>query len=245
MSDDVRVAVAVAASTDDESAGLTRSFGSKSISPRSSSLDSLGAMDFSFTASLSKPAASIEHHHASHHSSRRRVAAPPAAAPRRPTWRSRRNHPRTGVGTASDSRETTPLPSSRASHPLLALVLARAVYCASPRGSVDDYDDPSVKSALVATHLVRRARSSRVTADASDAFTRVIARRSSRGVDDGASTWMARPGTDASMRTGRAPSRACRRRRRVQWPRDIRFGEDVGDRRVGPRRGERTRAAVL
>ena len=134
VSDDVRVAVAVATSTDDESAGLTRSFGSKiNLSrTRSSSLDSLGAMDVSFTASLSKPAASIEHHHASPP-----LFASPSSPPSPPPPRARptsnalasKSPSRTGVGTTTTIRARRHLFRRLAQclTLLLALVLARAV----------------------------------------------------------------------------------------------------------------------
>ena len=135
VSDDVRVAVAVATSTDDESAGLTRSFGSKiNLSrTRSSSLDSLGAMDVSFTASLSKPAASIpviEHHHASPplFASQSPPPPPPRARPSSNALASK-SPSRTGVGTTTTIRARRHLFRRLAQclTLLLALVLARAV----------------------------------------------------------------------------------------------------------------------
>jgi len=96
---------------------------------------------------------------------------------------------------------------------------------------------------------VRRARSSRVTNDASDAFTRVIARRSSRDVDDGASTWMARPGHRCIDADGDARRRArCRRRRRVRVVRSMMFdsGKTSATGAVGTRRAEGgTRAMIM
>ena len=132
VSDDVRVAVAVATSTDDESAGLTRSFGSKiNLSrTRSSSLDSLGAMDVSFTASLSKPAASIEHHHASPplFASPSSPPPPPRARPSSNALASK-SPSRTGVGTTTTIRARRHLFRRLAQclTLVLALVLARAV----------------------------------------------------------------------------------------------------------------------
>ena len=134
VSDDVRVAVAVATSTDDESAGLTRSFGSKiNLSrTRSSSLDSLGAMDVSFTASLSKSAASIEHHHASPPLFASPSAPPPPPPPRaRPSSNAlaSKSPSRTGVGTTTTIRARRHLFRRLAQclTLVLALVLARAV----------------------------------------------------------------------------------------------------------------------
>ena len=135
VSDDVRVAVAVATSTDDESAGLTRSFGSKiNLSrTRSSSLDSLGAMDVSFTARLSKPAASIEHHHASPPLFASPSSPPPPPPPprARPTSNAlaSKSPSRTGVGTTTTIRARRHLFRRLAQclTLLLALVLARAV----------------------------------------------------------------------------------------------------------------------
>ena len=134
VSDDVRVAVAVATSTDDdESAGLTRSFGSKiNLSrTRSSSLDSLGAMDVSFTASLSKPAASIpEHHHASPplFASPSSPPPPPRARPSSNALASK-SPSRTGVGTTTTIRARRHLFRRLAQclTLVLALALARAV----------------------------------------------------------------------------------------------------------------------
>ena len=128
VSDDVRVAVAVAPSTDDdESAGLTRSFGSKiNLSrTRSSSLDSLGAMDVSFSASLSKPAASIpEHHHASPP-----LFASPSPPPPSSNALASKSPSRTGIGTTTTTRARRHLFRRLAQclALVLALVLARAV----------------------------------------------------------------------------------------------------------------------
>ncbi len=126
VSDDVRVAVAVATSTDDESAGLTRSFGSKiNLSrTRSSSLDSLGAMDVSFTARLSKPAASIEHHHASPP-----LFASPSPPPPSSNALTSKSPSRTGIGTTTTTRARRHLFRRLAQclALVLALVLARAV----------------------------------------------------------------------------------------------------------------------
>ena len=135
VSDDVRVAVAVATSTDDdESAGLTRSFGSKiNLSrTRSSSLDSLGAMDVSFSASLSKPAASIpEHHHASPPLFASPSPPPPPPARKRPSSNAlaSKSPSRTGIGTTTTTRARRHLFRRLAQclALVLALVLARAV----------------------------------------------------------------------------------------------------------------------
>lgn len=133
VSDDVRVAVAVAPSTDDdESAGLTRSFGSKiNLSrTRSSSLDSLGAMDVSFSASLSKPAASIpEHHHASPPLFASPSPPPPSRARPSSNALASKSPSRTGIGTTTTTRARRHLFRRLAQclALVLALVLARAV----------------------------------------------------------------------------------------------------------------------